>query len=210
MAFSVHRNAQLMSEPAEQHLQNGERIRHGAAAARQTPEFGDAISHLGIQPGGADIDSQPQRGGKQIDAHGNGLKLFGHIQERPAALLAKIAHIIIAAAAGNAPHSNLRVPRSALNQLVQGPVAAAGIEGGRLAVPRKLFGQCPRVAGIPGYHNFRFRQVEGRRGLTDLGNQQVTGIPFACNGIDEKDLFHPRHLQRLEKYTLYFIHFDRK
>ena len=94
------------------------------------------------------------------------------------------------AAAGPPAARHIRAACRALNQLVQRAISTAGIQRRRGTGCRILAGCFASLTGILCDNNLRLGQLElaGRR--LDPGHKLCACIPFSCNGVDEKYLFH--------------------
>ena len=105
-------------------------------------------------------------------------------------LRAEVAHIVVPAAAGHTADRYIRAACRALNQLVQRAISTAGIQRHRGTGCRIPAGCFASLTGILCDNNLRLGQLElaGRR--LDPGHKLCACIPFSCNGVDEKYLFH--------------------
>jgi hypothetical protein len=127
---------------------------------------------------------------QQVHPAGLCLQLGGKIQKRRLARRAEVAHIVVPAAAGHTADRYIRAACRALNQLVQRAISTAGIQRRRGTGCRILAGCFAGLTGILCDNNLRLGQLElaGRR--LDPGHKLCACIPFSCNGVDEKYLFH--------------------
>ena len=198
---AVHR--QLLAVDGEGHvpadvaaelLDDGECIGHLAAAERDAPELRDAVSHLRIEPGGADGRRKAEVGLHQINVHLAARQLGVEVIELfPRAVGAQK---IIAAAKGQAPHRCEAAPLRPCQRLVEGAVAARCPDAHRLTVGlrgvRRLSSQLPGMARVLGHNDLPFFRRDARPlgcGLDGRG-QLGSAVPLACGGIEQKQIAH--------------------
>ena len=198
---AVHR--QLLAVDGKGHIpadvaaelpDDGEGIRHLAAAERDAPELRDAVSHLRIEPGGADSRRKAEIGLHQINVHLTARQLGVEVIELfPRAVGAQK---IVAAAKGQTPHRREAAPLRPGQRLVEGAVAARCPDAHRLTVGlrgvRRLSGQLPGMARVLGHNDLPFFRRDARPlgcGLDGRG-QLGSAVPLAGGGVEQKQIAH--------------------
>ena len=175
-------------------VDGGECIGHLAAAERDAPELRDTVSHLRIEPGGADGRRKAEVGLHQINVHLTARQLGVKVIELfPRAVGAQK---IVAAAKGQTPHCREAAPLRPGQRFVEGAVAARCPDAHRLTVGlrgvRRLSGQLPGMARVPGHNDLPFFRRDARPlGCGPDGRGQLgSAVPLACGGIEQKQIAH--------------------
>ena len=178
---------QVMPEAAADGFEDRQGVRGGPAAQWDAPPLGDTVGHLGVDACGVDVDAVALGRCQQIHREGFGCQLGIHIQEIRRG--AEVAHIVVAAAAGNAAHRDIGVVGRALQHFVHRAVAACRVDMYFFPAGCGGLGQLAGVAAAAGDLDLHVHPGAGS-GRLDLGHQHHAGVGLAGRGIDDKQLLH--------------------
>ena len=195
--LAVRLHPQAVAQRAADGLHDGEVVGHRAAAEGQPAEFGDAVGHLSVQPGGADGRGDALFGLYQVDVHGRAAHHPLKVEEWLSA--AEVANEVVAAAAGDAAHRRVGAPPNAPQHLVEGAVASAGVQPHLLPCLGLLGGQFHGMARVFGEQYLVVRAKLLCR-VDDLRHQRAAGVRFAGNGVDDE---HVPHFQRPLSHSIF-------
>ena len=150
--------------------------------------FMHVVGHPGVQAGADDGGGHPAVAFNQIQVVAGRVPQLLQIQEA-GAVLAEVFHKVVAGAHGH--HGDFHMLRApgAVDDFVEGAVAAAGVNAHGFAAVRGPAGGVLRIAPAGGQHDLALDLVPAAQGL-DLLHQAGGGVFLAGPRVDDKQVFH--------------------